>query len=72
MGVLSIRMPDESFKKLDELCEIMQLNRPHYIINLIDTAYDTMQGKPKLKETIQNLNQIMEIVKKMNADLKID
>ena len=54
----NFRLPDTVNDHLNELSKISGLNRTEFIINAIESAYDSMNGNPKMKSVMQQLQNM--------------
>ena len=53
-------MPVDVVEKLDILCKASGIKRSQYIINMIVTDYDTVNGNPELKELLATMKSLSE------------
>ena len=57
---VTVRMPVDVVEKLDILCKASGIKRSQYIINMIVTDYDTVNGNPELKELLATMKSLSE------------
>lgn len=65
----TFRFEEDTYKKLDELCSLARVSRPQLIKQLVNRAYDEMQGNPKLKEALSDLNKINDMLSELDYKL---
>lgn len=54
-------------EQLDELCKMMGVKRSEFLITAITTEYDKMQGNPVLKDMLEQMRKVAEMMKQMQG-----
>lgn len=54
----AFRFDNATINQLDNLCQLWNINRTECITRLINSAYDSVQGNPQLKEMLEKLNEL--------------
>lgn len=51
--------------QLDEICRMMGIKRSEFLITAITSEYDRLQGNPKMKEMLEQMKQIADVMKQL-------
>lgn len=62
---ITMRLPEESVKHLDEMSKLMNLKRSEWVQLKIETEYDTLKGNPKIKAFLEEMQKIGNNLRKV-------
>lgn len=57
-----IRLSDEQRNQLDDLCKLHNVTITEFFRKCIDSEYDTLKGNPKLKQALEQLNNLNNLI----------
>lgn len=66
---LTMRYPKDVIFKLDELCKLYGLSRRDYLIALIVSSYDELNGNKELKDLLQKIRDLTSKFDDINDSL---
>lgn len=64
---ITFRAPTDAIRQLDELCNLMGIKRSEFIVTAITSEYDKLHDNPQMKQMMEQLRQIADIVKQMTG-----
>lgn len=62
---ITMRLPKETVKHLDEMSNLMNLKRSEWVQLKIETEYDTLKGNPKIKAFLEEMQKIGNNLRKV-------
>ena len=69
---ITFRLTVSRVEQLDELCKLFDVSRREFFDGLIVQEYDKLQGNPKLKAMMQQLDILKENIAQMGFILDSD
>lgn len=66
----SFRLSVDTLKQLDELSAATRIPRAELLTQLIAEAYDKLQGNPKIKSVLDDLQKINALLEQLDYKLK--
>ena len=67
--ITAYRLSEETLKKIDELSTFARITRTKLITQLVDEAYDKINGNPKLKSAMEDLQRVNELLEQLDYKL---
>ena len=55
---ITMRLPNETARQLDELCQAYNCKRSEFVIAQIQAQYDKLQGSPVFKQMLDSMNAL--------------
>lgn len=66
-NVVTLSVDPSVYAHMKELCRLSNLRPAQYFSALIEAEYDRLQGNPKVKELLKQLNDLEALVKGMTG-----
>lgn len=66
---ITFRAPAEVVRQLDEMCSMTGMKRSDFFINAVTSEYDKMQGNPQLKQMLEQMRNIADLMKQMSGQV---